>query len=180
MTDFQHCSDLDGDRALGARWEREFCKLASRKGRLFTPHQIGRKDSACAHFWTGTWHHLTLPDVTIWSCPGEHHEIKHKAPTRSGCFGLEDYRIKALKWFSEQTKQPVYYTIHNHNGNRDDVSCRDEDWVSASTIKLWQAINNRVAYSLWFDSYVGGQRKTVRGWFWPTGLWIPLLELWRR
>jgi hypothetical protein len=176
----EHCADLESDRALGARWEREFCKLAARKGRVFTPHQIGRNRSASAFSWEGKWRSLVLPDITIWTRPGEHHEIKHKSPTKDGRFGLEDYRIRALKWFSDETGQRVYYTIHNHNGNRDGTACRDDDWLTADINALWLAIERQDISPLRFHSYVNGQRQGVLGWLWPINLWAPLQALWAR
>lgn len=41
--------DLMGDRALGAYWERQFCRMMAKRGKMFTPLQIGRDQSAQAY-----------------------------------------------------------------------------------------------------------------------------------
>lgn len=176
-----HCSDVNGDRALGERWELEFCKLAARFGKMFTPHQVGRnRNAACAYSGVTGLNKFLLPDITIWTAPGEHHEIKHKAPTNTGYFGLEAYRFDALKRFRNETNQRVYYTIHNHNGDRNGTAFCVEDWITADIQILGEAIRCKVARSRWWDSYVDGVRKNVSGWFWPEELWFPLIDLWKR
>jgi len=180
----EHCGDNKGDRKVGARWERNFCVMAAEIGLMFTPLQIGRKDSALA--WTregSTWNSLTLPDVTIWTAPGQHHEIKHKNPTPSNCFGLEVYRFEKLMRFHEETQQDVYYTIHNWEqapGGRDGVDNRMQDWVVASVDTLQKALDNGNAeLSRRFPSYINGQRHdNVPIYFWPIDLWSPLTGLW--
>lgn len=174
-----HCADNSADRALGKLWEIGFCNLAARFNRVFTPHQIGRPKSAAAYKYYNGWHPLTLPDVTVWSAPTEHHEIKHKCPTDSGCYGLEEYRIIALKWFADETQHPVFYTIHNHGGDRDARINRPRDWFSANVNELWDARSDGRAVKATLASYVAGKRKTVVGWYWPIGLWHPLVSLWR-
>ena len=136
----KHCGDLSGDRRLGEYWERQFCVMMAERGKTFTPHQIGRQTSASA--WSKTdkeYNHFTLPDVTIWTSPGEHHEIKHKNATKSGRFGLEHYRLDALVEFARETNQLVLYTIHDHKGNRDDKTNRPDDWLTISVLRLLTA-----------------------------------------
>lgn len=178
----EHCSDLTGDRALGARWEREFCKLAALHGKMFTAHQIGRYRSAVAYSYSkgNGYHPLTLPDITLWTAPGEHHEIKHKNPTKSDCFGLEDYRLRALKWFSDETSQTVFYTIHNWDlaGERNGALNRIDDWVTITVGELSQATLDGRAQKARYPSWVAGNKKVVDGWFWPTALWRPLVSIW--
>lgn len=108
--------DNAADREVGQYWETQFCGMARVYGKTFTPHQFRRVGSAM--FYGGAadldgktqW---TLPDITVWSAPGEHHEIKHKNPDRSGCYGLERYRLDALVRFANTTRQKVYYSIHD-------------------------------------------------------------------
>ncbi len=109
-----HCSNNALDRSVGAYWEQAFCKMAGSYGFTFSPLQLGRTGSAVASYRDGTAiKHLTLPDVAIWTAPGQYHEIKHKKPTTDGSFGLEVYRFDALKRFADTTRQAIMYTIHN-------------------------------------------------------------------
>ena len=79
-----HCQNLTADRALGKEWERNFCRLAADYGFMFSPLQIGHNGSAVAYTRTDQkWNKFTLPDDRP-SHPGQHHEIKHKNPTRDG------------------------------------------------------------------------------------------------
>lgn len=172
-----HCSDNKADRDLGQFWERQFCVLAAGRGFVFTPLQIKRDGSVSAAWLEdGKWKHLTLPDVTVWTAPGQHHEIKHKDPTRSGCFGLEGYRFHALLHFAEVTHQDVMYTIHNHSlcGGRDAKVNRIEDWLTTNV----RALNNRweVGHNA---TWINGKREEgVKTYYWPAGLWQPLPDYW--
>lgn len=173
-----HCLDVASDRKLGAYWEREFAKLAARYGKAFSLLQIGRDTSAVFHSYNGKWNTYTLPDVTVWSAPGEHHEIKHKNPTNNGRFGLEVYRFNALLYFAQVTQSRVMYTIHNHDlsGGRDATGNNINHWITADVINLDGAAIDRV----WLASWVNGKKKEVPIYFWPVSLWIPLKEFWER
>src|SRR5262249_49384987 len=141
MSNGEHCADLEGDRKLGERCEREFCKLGLGYGKLLTPHQIGRASSAaCAY---SRINRFLLPDVTVWTAPGEDHELKDKTATRTGFFGLEAYRLRALKNFADISKRHVYYTIHDHHGERDQACFRDEDWLTVDINTLCEAIKTK-------------------------------------
>jgi hypothetical protein len=166
-----HCVDLEADRGLGAYWENKFCELAAGFHRYFTAHQLGRSSAACAGGPNGRY--LLLPDITLWSSLGEHHEVKHKAPTRYGSFGLERYRFKALVQFAELTGQPVYYTIHDHSraGGRDSTLNRLEDWVAAEVSVLKGQQEERPA-----PSWVNGQHRCVPVCYWRKELFTPLAE----
>ena len=167
MSDVQ-CKDLSKDRAIGEFWEREFCKLMARQGKTFTPLQIGRKSSAQWVGYSGRWHSRALPDVTVWTHPGEHHEIKHKTTNRHDSYGLERYRFEALCAFAEETKQAVMYTIHDHGGNR---NSRRGIWLTANINDL-----SVVPYKVFpGDSWVNGVKKRVPIMYWPRRHWVPLL-----
>ena len=175
-----HCSDNSSDRTKGAYWEREFCKLAADSGYIFTPLQLGRASSASAYSRiSGTWKHLTLPDITVWTYPGQHHEIKHKDPTYNGCFGLEKYRFDALFSFADITKQDVMYTIHNHalNGGTDNKENHLEHWFTANILEL----NHKQASTQSNGtSWVNGQKKSnIPIYYWNIDLWKPLAEYWK-
>jgi len=176
-----HCTDLAENRNIGKEWERNFCLLAARHGRMFTPHQIGRSRSAAAHWRDDKWHSLMLPDITIWTRPGEHHEVKHKSPTGNGLYGLEHYRLVALKRFADETGQTVFYTIHNwaRLGDRNSKENRDEDWDTANVQALWRATKAGTAKSSRFPSWVNGQKMSdIDGWYWPIRFFKPLVSIW--
>lgn len=169
------CTNLANDRSIGATWERNFCRLATGYGFMFTPMQIGRTSSALAYVGK-QYHPLTLPDVTIWSFPGQHHEIKHKNPTHDGLFGLEEYRLKALLAFAGETRQSVHYTIHNHDlsGGRESELNDINHWFTVDVLDL-----EGKQYRMRNDpSWVNGTRKIVPILYWRTALWIPLSEYW--
>ena len=166
-----HCKDLAGDRRLGAFWERQFCLMMASRGKMFTPLQIGRTESAQAYYAVGRkWHHLTLPDVTVWTAPGEHHEIKHKTTTRANTFGLERYRLDALLAFAEHTQQAVFYTIHDHHGEKHDTTNRRADWITANVMDLRDA---RPRCSIG-QSWVAGRPTSVPILYWSRDVFLPL------
>lgn len=184
----KHCNNLQADRELGQFWEREFCKLAGTHGRSFTPHQIGREKSAVA--WVksgGKYNAWTLPDITLWTRPGEHHEVKHKDPCAWG-FGLERYRLEALRAFADETGQNVYYTLHDYSRQPDvDLTweiqreARKQNrlsvpahWLTAAVAELVECIDMEE----WGYSYVGGQKKRVPICYWPVSSFRPLEWLW--
>lgn len=174
-----HCTDNDADRAIGAYWERQFGVMAGGFRKVFTPHQLHLPDkSASAFGMTGhLWKRWLLPDVTIWSAPGEHHELKHKAPTPDGCYGLELYRLQALAEFADETRQPVYYTIHDWSvaGGRNEKVNRLEDWFYADI----NDISRRSTKGGRDFSWVKGRKVEVEMRYWTaTRYFRPLAELW--
>jgi hypothetical protein len=174
MRNGQHCADLDGDRALGEKAERTFCELGLGYGRSYTRHQLARQGAAVAQSGVKVY---TLPDITLWTGRGEHHEVKHKEPTRSGWFGLELYRLTALLWFRHEQKAPVFYTVHNHllAGGRDRPMDQIAHWMAVDVADL----AGTSVHEAWCSSYVNGRRQdAVWTLFWPTTLWFPLTDLW--
>ena len=174
-----HCEDNQADRKLGNYWERQFCKMAAQYSFMFTPMQIKHQGAIQAFNKTQQeWNHFTLPDVTIWTAPGQHHEIKHKCPTRYGTFGLEAYRFYALLKFAHETKQDVLYTIHNHalSGGRESKFNTIEHWLTANVLQL----NETWIFEARLPSWVDGKRKIVLQYFWPVDLWIGLANYWQR
>lgn len=174
----KHCGNLKADRKLGELWERNFCKLAARHGLTFTPMQIGRAESAQAYsIQNGKWNSLTLPDITVWTAPGQHHEIKHKNPTSHGSFGLEVYRFNALIAFAQETGQDVMYTIHNHDlcGGRNTTVNKIEHWFTVNVLDL---PGRHSFLSKNGSSYVSGVKTKVPIFYWQTDLWTPLAEYW--
>lgn len=169
-----HCGNLLSDRNLGEQWEKNFGQLALRHGLTVTAHQIGRKQSASAwYFENNQKRHVILPDVVVWSFPGQHHEIKHKNPTRRGEFGLEAYRFDSLRWFQNTTKQPVFYSIHNHDysGGRLGSENRLEHWITASVSILdgtWTREDENG------DSWCNGKVIKTKILYWETDLFAPL------
>ena len=144
---------------------------------MFSPLQIGRPSSAVAYYGQA-WNTFTLPDVTIWSFPGQHHEIKHKNPTRDRCFGLEVYRFDALLAFANETRQDVLYTIHNHDlsGGRDGQWNDIAHWFTAEVRSLETKQRRKTANA----SYINGQRhESVPTYYWDIGLWSSLDGYWQ-
>lgn len=146
---------------------------------MFSPLQIGHKGSAIAWSRTdGTWNPFTLPDVTIWTYPGQHHEIKHKNPTSGGRYGLERYRFDALLAFARETQQDVMYTIHNHDlsGGRNGTVNSIDHWFTVNVLHLdgeWQHIDENGV------SYVNGKAETgIPILYWDMHLWLPLGWYW--
>ena len=174
-----HCADNAADRELGKFWEKRFCLLAAGFELSFTPMQIGRSDSAAAYSRpSNKWNIHTLPDITVWTYPGQHHEIKHKNPTKHGTFGLEVYRLDALIWFANETQQDVMYTIHNHDlsGGRNGKENKPEHWFTVNVLDL---VGNEAHQGEHTDSYVNGKPKARSIYYWKTSLWIPLVEYWQ-
>jgi len=179
-----HLRDNAVDRKLGEHWERQFCLLTAREGKSFTPQQIGRDRAASwARRVDDAWKLTLLPDVTVWTAPGEHHEIKHKAPTRGGCYGLESYRLDALVAFRQETKQPVLYTIHDwhHAGapdGRAEMPNRLADWLTIDVLTLDRLVDELELHHVPFDTWVNGKACSRPGYYWPAKLWMPLETWW--
>jgi hypothetical protein len=172
------------DRQLGKYWECRFCDLAAQHGKSFTPQQIGRAGSATWFTPTGKGvNPLLLPDITVWTAPGEHHETKHKKATSSGCYGLECYRLDALVAFRLETGQPVLYTIHDWElaGARDGCAPMTNDiahWRTVDVTVLADYVTAEYLETRPFPTWVNGQRQLRPGYFWPVSLWHPLQWWW--
>jgi hypothetical protein len=142
---------------------------------MLSPLQIGRDTSATFHgHQNGEWASLTLPDITIWTSGTEHHEIKHKNPTRDNRIGLEQYRFDALVLFNQETQHDVMYTIHNHDlsGGPESKTNSLDHWVTAPVTRLMGSeILIRRGYS-----WVRGAKKLVPIIYWDYALWEPLSE----
>lgn len=177
-----HCKDNAADRHLGDKAERAFCRLAANYRKMFTAHQIGRGHAAYAIMPSKGYHRYLLPDITLWSAPGEHHEIKHKEPFEDKYIGLENYRLEPLKFFADETQQKVYYTIHRHDlaGGRTVVTTDPANWFTADIGHLWDATLDGRATEASFSSWVGGKKSKGRvpGWFWTLDMWAPLIDIW--
>ncbi|MDR1741930.1 MAG: hypothetical protein LBR38_08860 [Synergistaceae bacterium] len=164
-------------RALGAYWEEAFARLAIEAGFSLTLHQSGRRGAARLLVPAeGGYRGMPLPDVTIWTSPVSHHEIKHKNPTDGGNYGLEVYRFNALTRLYKETGERVMYTIHDWTRlGRDNRQCEIEDWVTASVRYLATCIKKtKDGYS-----YVDGQWEIVPIHLWPKDVFRPLTGFWR-
>jgi hypothetical protein len=177
-----HLDNNGRDRELGAKWERAFCGLAFSYGLTLTPNQLPRSSGAASWYRKGSAgiSRFLLPDVAVWSAPGEHHEVKHKDPTRFGCYGLELYRLEALVAFAEEVQQAVLYTIHDWRlagaaTSADEMPNRIEDWRTVDVRELAAA----GAPATPMPTYLNGDPATVPGAYWPIDLWIPLADWWQ-
>jgi len=169
-----HCTDNEENRQIGAFWECEFCKMAKHYGHVFTPHQWGRgRIAAFAYSASGR---IILPDITIWSGAGQHHEVKHKNPTPYRMFGLESYRFDSLVTFADTTAEPVYYTIHNWEViGRDSKENRPVDWQFCEI----KTLRDTPYKEAWGRSWVNGAEKRVPILYWPVTYFVPLTQLWQ-
>lgn len=173
------------DREIGAHWEKQFAVLAAARGMMFTPHQLGSPEKAAAAYDRDAddqWRRWLLPDITVWSAPGEHHEIKHKDPTRKGSYGLERYRLDALVTFARETDQSVLYTIHDWRRagagtGAERTRNRLDDWVTADVLALAVAPDIHISYH--GSSYINGQmRADIPICYWPVATFVPLATWW--
>lgn len=180
--------DNDGDRQNGHDWEGKFCELAAQFEKSFTQQQAGRTGGA--QWMQYGIHPLLLPDFAIWTAPGEHHEIKNKAPKqnpkqqRPGLYyGLEQYRLEALVAFRRETQQPVLYTIHDWKkagavDSRAPMLNRLEDWLTVDVHVLARYITAHRLPPQPFKTWVNAKPATRPGYFWPVALWQPLVTWW--
>ena len=170
------CVDNKEDRSIGYYWERQFCIMAYNYGKCFTPHQWDKNSSAMAF---SNLNKYTLPDVTIWSCPGEHHEIKHKNPNKHNSIGLELYRYNALYEFKNITHQTVFYTIHNHDlsGGRYGKVNSINHWLCGS---IGDIINLSNAKKFKGKTWLNGEAAIVDILYWDIELFCKLREIWEK
>jgi len=162
---------LDDDRMLGSYWEQEFVKMAIQAGKMVTSLQLNHTKSIIAFKNIRT---LTLPDIVLWTFPGEYHEVKHKSPTRYGSFGLEKYRFDALLDFANETRQKVMYTIHDHSlsGGRESKDNLISHWFTANVMDL----NNKWVRLSYGSSWVAGVKKDgIPICYWKKELWRPFV-----
>jgi len=171
------CVDLKSDRKLGNYWERQFCIMASTYDRCFTPHQWDKTGAATAYGKRKHWKTYTLPDITIWTAPGEHHEIKHKNQTTHESYGLEVYRFEILSEFAIITDQSIYYTIHDHDlaGGKYIQTNNIAHWVTA---RIGEDIQEKNALRVWGYSWVNGEKKHVPIFYWNSFLFRSLRDIW--
>lgn len=162
---------LGRDRELGSYWEQEFVNMAIQAGKMVTPLQLNHTKSIIAYKNINVY---TLPDIVLWTFPGEYHEVKHKSPTKYGSFGLEKYRFDALLSFANETHQKVMYTIHDHslNGGRDNKLNTLAHWFTANVVDL----NNKWVKLSYGSSWVNGiKRDDILICYWKKEMWHPLI-----
>lgn len=178
-----HAVDNRGDRALGKLWEQHFCHLAKERGFTFLPHQLVRDNGAASAFTgseDGESKQILLPDITVWGNGTEHHEVKHKNPTKAHEYGLEQYRLERLVDFAARTNERVLYTIHDWglagaSSGRDEVENHIEHWRTVDILALNKLPHRVDKNGL---TYLDGERTTACIWYWPTHYWVPLKHLW--
>jgi len=180
----QRCLDNKKDRVEGDKWERRFCSMYARnhESKFLTANQIKKSGAAKAVYWNGhRYSSVLLPDVTVWSAPGEHYELKNKRPTKrrfgennSRCYGLEEYRYKALVDFAKETQQPVYYAIHDwEKAGGKEKPCTLIDWVYANILYLFEPVHQEKG-----ASYYNGKEIKTNILYWPIEEFRPLAEIW--
>jgi hypothetical protein len=174
-------------REQGACWELNFARLAFDYNRdPVVLHQYGRTAAAVAWvadpFSPRGVKTLVSPDVSLFGFGGhEHHEVKHKEATRSGCYGLEVYRLRSLASFARRSMGEVYYTIHDWRragaeNAAEPTENRIGDWVAANVVGLELSAARQDGTC---PSIVDGHfEERVPTAFWPTSEFRPLLDLW--
>lgn len=156
--------DNGADRKIGFFWEKQFAAMAANNGYAYTLHQSIKDDrAATAHEKNaGVWNTIILPDVTLWTLPAEHHEIKHKDPSADGCIGLEKYRFNSLIRFAALSQTSVFYTIHNYNLQPDatrelrkasQINVLDH-WISCDVISLAKSIEKTRIGPSWISGTI--------------------------
>lgn len=168
------------DRALGEKWEGNFCHLAAWYGKAFHAVQLDRQRAAR---WQKGNRPALLPDVTIFTSPGEHHEVKHKNPSRRRAYGYETYRLKSLLLFHQETRQPVFYSIHDWElagARTSDAPMPNvlQDWRVIDVCQLEAFIRSAHLEEERMGTWINAAASTCFGYYWPTSLWIPLDEVW--
>lgn len=176
MVTANHCIDIKADRKTGSFWEMAFGRLAHRYGLTYSLLQVDRQSSIVAHRAKSPVR-ITLPDVTIWTLPIEHHEIKHKNPVVKNnipSYGLEVYRFNALLDFAQETNHKVMYTIHDHDkaGGRENIENYIEHWSTVNILNLYQKWHT-CGQSL---TYTNGIPRIADIYYWSTALWNPLAK----
>lgn len=155
----EHCEDNEGDRKIGEFWEGRFCEIVLQSGgtakKLPYANNVG----------------LVMPDLDVqFAGRREWHEIKHKnpSPERSGpCFGLEKYRYDDFLVLAKASC-PIFYTVHNHKGRKEDKVNNSADWITVNITEL----GGHHARDGW--SYRAGKRFWGPIYYWPVVLWGPL------
>ena len=180
----RYLRDNGDDRRMGELWESEFARLAAWYGKAFTLVQADRQKAAR---WSNGGRPALLPDVLIFSDPGEHHEVKHKNPTqrRVGVrsYGWEDYRLDALMQFqSRMPQQPVYYTIHDWEA----AGVKASDAPMPNVLQDWRFVAVQHLHTVAVErltaepikTWVNGKASWCLGYYWPITMWQPLDQLW--
>ena len=171
------------ERAIGAVWESHFCRMGTVYGKVLTAHQLRSPNaSACAFgapLIAGRPRRWLLPDITIWSAPGEDHEVKHKNQSFDGCYGLEVYRLDALVEWAVLTGRKVYYTIHDWeiagaSCSSDEIGNSIDHWFTADVLDLRDRSTKNGRDWTWRN----GKRALEDMRYWTPRHFGPLAELW--
>lgn len=166
----RHASQNPVDRAIGEAWERRFEQMASDLG--WDCHRPNPPEA-----W---WKPGSLPDRVVKRGVREWHELKHKRATRSGEYGLEQYRFEAFLRLARHVSEPVLYTIHDWHraGARsrdDDVPNRLRDWITVDFSELEHSISRSEENG---TTYYAGRSARTTILYWKTRLWGPLSRFW--
>lgn len=170
----KHCENIDRDRKLGSFWASQFIIMARQHGNSQINAQEKRSSAAIAHDPDGR--PMVLPDITLFKNGYiEHHEIKHKIPTKYHSYGLEVYRFNSLLWYAQQTGENVMYTIHDYRASgRNNRENNIDDWVTANIRNLYETWRHQ-SYGF---SWVNNRKIKVPIYYWAISLWSPLKEYW--
>ncbi|MBV6343313.1 hypothetical protein [Candidatus Magnetobacterium casense] len=158
------------ERVLGNFWSQKFADMMNR---WYGVHKFDKAPSPIITLPNGM--RIILADVLLLEKEGENYycEVKHKAPTKFGSYGLEEYRFNSLKRLQEYVRAKVLYVIHDHslNGGRDNPYNDINHWKVATIPVLVDSPHIRHPG----PSLVNGVRQIgVPIYYWATTLWIPV------
>ncbi len=155
------------DRAIGEKYELEFCNLMQKLGCFTHRFQKGYPSSAVIE---REKERINLPD--IWVVLDKKRifdldllfvfvEVKGKYPTKVGeSYGLEEYRVNIFKRFQEIIKTQVVYAVFD----------------TVDKIWRWNLIDELMNDVKTFrgDSYVGNEVKKVNICYFPKSKFIKI------
>jgi hypothetical protein len=158
------------DRDIGNYWSQVFADMMNHK---FGIHKFDKAPSPVIILPNSD--RIILADVILFEKDGENYycEVKHKQPTKTMCYGLEQYRFNSLVKLQEWSKGIVLYVIHNYslNGGKFNLANDVNHW-EVSTIKALQLIK---PYISWYSpSLVNGVLKKVPICYWNIKNWDSL------
>jgi hypothetical protein len=156
------------NRELGDYWSKVFADMMNQH---FGVHKFDKAPSPIISLPSGE--KIILADVMLLEQHGGNFycEVKHKSPTRTECYGLEEYRLNSLRRLQEYAKGVVLYVVHDH-------FLAGGKFITINNPNHWKCveINNLQSktYTSWGPSIVNGVYKDVPICYWKVDLWAPL------
>jgi len=159
------------EREIGDYWSQQFADMMNV---WFGVHKFDKAPSPLITL--PNMQKVILADVWLLEKQNENYycEVKHKAPTRFNCYGLEEYRLQSLLTLQNYVKGIVLYVIHDHslNGGVHNKENNIDHWKCIEANELDKTYENRS----WGKSLVNGELKRVPICYWNCNMWILLKE----